>query len=244
MKLVWLDIESTGLDPLKCDLIEIAACITDIVRPFEVTLPTTRPIDPTTGYRAVIHYVPDLERLDPYVVKMHTENRLWAACAKSTITIAVAAAALLALVGEPGLDAKGRKELHTLGGSSVHFDHGFLRVHMPTLASKFSHRVYDASAIKLFCRSLGMTRMPKTGAHRAMADVNESIAHAKACAEWLRGFMAPPTPEPTPVAPVQPAPQQGHDPIILRQGLERIAKDSPDLWSRMAAKTTLKGAAS
>jgi len=67
----------------------------------------------------------------------------------------------------------------------VHFDHGFLRVHMPKLAARFSHRHYDVSAVKLFCQSLGMPKPPKAEAHRAAADVRESIEHAKACADWL-----------------------------------------------------------
>ena len=59
-------------------------------------------------------------------------------------------------------------------------------MHMPRLAARFSHRHYDVSAVKLFCRSLGMPKPPKAEAHRATADVLESIAHARLCAEWLR----------------------------------------------------------
>ena len=72
-----------------------------------------------------------------------------------------------------------------LAGSSIHFDLGFLRVHMPKLAAKFSHRLFDVSAIKLFCESLGMPKLPKAEAHRAMVDVEESFAHYKACADWV-----------------------------------------------------------
>ncbi len=57
---------------------------------------------------------------------------------------------------------------------------------MPTLAERFSHRYYDVSAVKLFCRSLGMPKPQPAEAHRAMADIQESIAHARQCARWLR----------------------------------------------------------
>ncbi len=72
-----------------------------------------------------------------------------------------------------------------LAGSSIHFDHAFLAVHMPRFAARLSHRHYDVSAIKLFCQSLGADKFPKAEAHRAKDDIAESIAHAKACAEWL-----------------------------------------------------------
>jgi oligoribonuclease (3'-5' exoribonuclease) len=73
-----------------------------------------------------------------------------------------------------------------LAGSTVSFDLEFVRNTMPRLAARLSHRVYDVSAVKLFCRSLGMPALPKQEQHRAAADVLESIAHARACAEWLR----------------------------------------------------------
>jgi hypothetical protein len=74
-----------------------------------------------------------------------------------------------------------------LAGDSVHFDLGFVRYHMPTLAKRLSHRVYDVSAIKLFCRSLGMPKIERKEdpVHRAAGDVLRSIEHAKYCADWL-----------------------------------------------------------
>jgi oligoribonuclease (3'-5' exoribonuclease) len=72
-----------------------------------------------------------------------------------------------------------------LAGSSVHFDHGFIKHWWPQLASRFSHRHYDVSAVKLFCESLGMPRLPKAEAHRAREDILESIAHARECVRWL-----------------------------------------------------------
>ena len=56
---------------------------------------------------------------------------------------------------------------------------------MPTLDKRLSYRHYDVSAVKLFCQSLGMPKLPKAEAHRAKDDILESIAHAKKCADWL-----------------------------------------------------------
>ena len=162
MKIFWLDVETTGLNPDK-DTLE---------RPFNVG-PIRNP-----AFRFA-----DVAALSPYILDMHTKNGLLAACARSTTTVAEIEEHLLTLVPEVTGDDK-----PTLAGSSVHFDHGFLRVHMPRLAARFSHRHYDVSAVKLFCRSLGMTKVPKAEAHRARADILESIEHARVCAEWLRSF--------------------------------------------------------
>ena len=80
-----------------------------------------------------------------------------------------------------------KDERPTLAGRTVHFDLGFIRHHMPRLAARLSHRVYDVSAICLFCESLGMPRLKKGEAHRASEDVLESVEHARRCAEWLCG---------------------------------------------------------
>jgi oligoribonuclease (3'-5' exoribonuclease) len=119
--------------------------------------------------------------IDPFVLNMHTQNGLWKECAKSATTVAEIEEHLLTVVPEE----KDSENKPTLAGSSIHFDHTFLRVHMPRLAKRFSHRHYDVSAVKLFCRSLGMSKPPVAEAHRAKADILESIEHAKACVKWL-----------------------------------------------------------
>ena len=43
--------------------------------------------------------------------------------------------------------------------------------------------------MKLFCQSLGMPKIPKAEAHRAMADVEESARHGSLCLDWLLSSM-------------------------------------------------------
>jgi len=170
MRLLWLDCETTGLSPDRDALLELAVAEADLERPFDIG-----PI-----YNAVFRFT-DVDALTPFIVTMHSKNGLLAECAKSLTTVLDAEDHLLNFVPEVSGDDK-----PTLAGSTVHFDHGFLRAHMPRLAARFSHRHYDVSAVKLFCRSLGMPKPPKAEAHRATADVLESVEHAKLCAEWLR----------------------------------------------------------
>jgi len=169
MQLFWLDCETTGLSPERDGLLELAVAETNLERPFDVD-----------RVRSWVFQFLDTSRLTPFILAMHTQNGLLDECARSTTTVAEVEEHLLSVVPEIAGDDK-----PTLAGSTIHFDHAFLRVHMPRLAARFSHRHYDVSAVKLFCRSLGMPKPPKAEAHRATADVLESVEHAKLCARWL-----------------------------------------------------------
>lgn len=173
MKLIWLDLETTGLEPSKCDILEVAVAVADFNDPF--------------NYRHVLNRVmycstSTQKSLDPFIIDMHTKNGLLADCARSYHNVGSAEEELLQIVPE----VANKDERPIIAGSTISFDHNFLRVHMPRVAARLSHRNYDVSAIKLFCQSLGMPKFPKAEAHRAKADIEESIAHGKACVEWLK----------------------------------------------------------
>lgn len=172
MKLLWLDLETTGLDPRECKVLEVAVMQADFAKPFVV-----EPL-----YHAVIQH--DGVNLSPFILDMHTKNGLLTECVVlDALRIEEADAALEALVPQE----TERSEMPVLAGSSIHFDHDFIRVHLPNFAKLLSHRHYDVSAIKLFCESIGMQKLPRAEAHRAQADVLESIDHAQRCAEWVKG---------------------------------------------------------
>jgi len=177
--LLWLDCETTGLDPRADHILEVAYAIASLERPFEIgTVQEWQTSLPRAGWGA----------LTPFIREMHTKNGLLEDCASSVHGVYNIERALLEIVPE----IEDKDERPTLAGASVHFDLGFLRVHMPTIARRLSHRVYDTSAVKLFCRSLGMPKPPREEAHRAGADVLESVVHAKACADWLQySFRSP-----------------------------------------------------
>ena len=174
MKLLWLDLETTGLDPVRDTILEVAISVADLLTPFEAT-----PL-----YHAVLCY--PLHRapyLLPVVREMHTRNGLLADCAASKLRRFEAEEQIVRLLDR----IENKPDLPALAGSSVHFDASFLRQLMPLVAARVSHRHYDVSTLKLVARSMGMPILPKGEAHRARPDVDESIAHGRLCVDWLAG---------------------------------------------------------
>ncbi len=182
-KLIWIDLETTGLNPDQDGILEVAVAVSNFDEPF-------RPLD---GFHAVVHYPDSCWRdVDSYVVDMHTKNGLREACALATLTpddVWHEVATLVPIETD-------REMRPILAGSTVHFDSSFLKVFAPELLSRFAHRHYDVSSVKLFCESLGMPRIEKAEAHRARDDIRESMRHAQLCREWLsRHFGMPRTME-------------------------------------------------
>src|SRR5262245_32222187 len=88
--LVWMDLEMTGLDPAADVILEIATIVTD--DDLAVV---------ADGPDLVVHE-PDeaLDRMDPFVVDMHTKSKLIDAVRSSTVTLDEAGARTLAFIKE------------------------------------------------------------------------------------------------------------------------------------------------
>ena len=165
MALIFLDLETTGLDPQTSRILEIAAARVD------------NQLNPVSGFTAIVRPIEPVERL-PIVDKvreMHTVNGLLAEIAgPAAIRLMDVAAPFLAWI-----DAQG-PETHTLAGDSVHFDMSFLRVWLPYVAARFSHRLLDVSAFRVAREYRGMPECPvQGGGHRAQSDTLASIAKAR-----------------------------------------------------------------
>ena len=169
--IIWIDIETTGLDVRKDAILEIGVLRSRFDRPF----------DAEQIYHAELQWDEDRTGLHPAVRAMHERSGLFDRCRQSPHTIYSVTHDLCKLVpleSEPDDRA-------VLGGSTVHFDKGFLERDCSPFVQHLSHRLYDVSAIKLFCQSLGMPKLPKAEAHTAIDDIRESVRHARECAYWL-----------------------------------------------------------
>jgi len=173
-KLLWTDLETTGLDPRKSNPLEVAMMVANLSDPFNAVL---------AHHSTVFFPSRRWGELNQGVREMHTKNGLLEECASNEAPDCERVEeALLQFVPEEEL----RDDRPILAGSSVYFDYMFIEVHMPRVFKRLQYRLYDVSALKLYCQSMGMPKFRKAEAHRAAPDILESIAHAKECTTWLQ----------------------------------------------------------
>lgn len=175
---LWLDLETTGLDPAKGLLLEFAAVLCEDARGDDLAI--------VSAYHGAIHHdeaAIEAVGVAAYVRAMHTRNGLWADVAASTATVEDADAFLAALaLGLTG----GRKRSIVLAGSSVHFDLAWSRVHLPAFAEYLSHQVFDVRTLRRACDAWGPEiAWPPREAHRALDDVYATISEARAAKRAL-----------------------------------------------------------
>jgi len=167
-RLVWIDCEMTGLDPSFDEIVEIACIVTDADLN-ELDAGITLVVKP--------HDAP-LAAMDPFVVNMHTESGLITEIPDG-IPLSDAEEQVLAYVKSHVPEPRKAP----LAGSSVYVDRGFLARYMPELDQYLHYRLVDTSSFKEMVRrwypKVYFASPEKTGNHRALGDIRESIAELR-----------------------------------------------------------------
>jgi len=162
--LVWIDCEMTGLNPdLDC-LVEIAVVITDS----ELNV-VDEGIDLVIKPRA-----DSLEQMNDFVRNMHTTSGLINEFADG-LDLADAEKQVLEYIQRFIPDAKDAP----LAGNTIGTDRMFIAKYMPLVDAHLHYRNIDVSSIKELSRRwyprVYFQLPKKTGDHRALADILESI---------------------------------------------------------------------
>jgi oligoribonuclease len=160
-----MDLEMTGLDPMRHVIVEIATLLTD---------DELQPI--AEGPDIVIHATADeLDRMDGVVRTMHTRSGLLDAIERSNRTVADAAVQTLAFLRQHVPHAR----TVPLCGNSIGTDRRFLAAYMPEVEEFLHYRSIDVSSVKELCRRWYpdvLAQVPaKKETHRALDDIRESI---------------------------------------------------------------------
>jgi oligoribonuclease len=168
-RLVWIDLEMTGLDLQRHQIVELALLVTDAQ--LEVL---------ADGLDLVVHQPPEvLAEMDDFVRKMHTKSGLLAEIERSSLTLEAAGKQAIEyiqrFVPEPGTAP--------LCGNSIGVDRRFLDRYLPDLDRYLHYRSIDVSSLKELCRrwypQAYKKRPSKTEAHRALDDITESVAELR-----------------------------------------------------------------
>jgi oligoribonuclease len=184
-RLVWVDLEMTGLEPERDVIVEIACIVTDS---------SLAALD--DGIQMVVHADADaLAAMSDFVREMHRKSGLLPEIERSTIDVATAEAAALAYVKQHVSSARAAP----LCGNSIGTDRRFLAKYMRTFDDYLHYRSVDVSSLKELCRrwypDIYRKRPSKTEQHRALDDIRESIAELRFYRDnMLRASEAAPTP--------------------------------------------------
>jgi oligoribonuclease len=162
-RLVWLDMEMTGLDPEKERIIEVAVVVTES----DLTVVAEGPV-------LVIHQPAEiLDAMDNWNRATHGKSGLTEKVKASTLKESDAEDQLIAFLSQyvpPGKSP--------LCGNTVSQDRRFMFKYMPRLEQFFHYRTIDVSTLKELARRWKpalLKGFEKRSKHEALADIYESI---------------------------------------------------------------------
>jgi oligoribonuclease len=161
--LVWIDLEMTGLDPLRDHVIEIATIVTDS----GLNVLAEGPVIAIHQPESV------LAGLDEWNRNTHGTSGLLDRVRASTVTAADAEARTLAF-----LEQHAETGSSPMCGNSICQDRRFLAREMPVLEKFFHYRNLDVSTVKELARRWApdvLAGVQKSSTHAALDDVRESI---------------------------------------------------------------------
>jgi oligoribonuclease len=166
-RLVWLDMEMTGLDPDRDRIIEVAIVITDS----QLGTVSEAPV-------LVVHQDDAiLDSMDEWNKGTHTRSGLIEKVKASRLSEAVAEEKLLAFLAQHV-----PSKTSPMCGNSICQDRRFLARHMPRLEAYFHYRNLDVSTLKELAKRWKpevAKGLVKQGKHEALADIYESIDELK-----------------------------------------------------------------
>ena len=172
-KLLWVDLEMTGLDPAKDVVLEVAAEVTDFnfktLASYEARVRQKRDVV-VTRMQKNIWWKDYPENRDDFLRKLDDGKPL-----------AEIEHELIAL-----LDEQFGREPAILAGNSIHNDRNFIKYWWPAFDLKLHYRMLDVSSLKIYMQGAHGVEFEKREVHRAFDDIQASIAEWQYYLEWLK----------------------------------------------------------
>lgn len=169
-KLLWIDLEMTGLEPDKDKILEVAAIATDMQ------------LNEIATYEAVV-------KVDEKLIKSRMVGDFWEknSATRDALMAQNKDGKPVKEVEKELLDFIGQNFGKTiyLAGNSIHQDRKFIEREMPELDKKLHYRMLDVSAWKIYFENALDKKFTKPENHRALDDINGSIEEL----QWYLTFL-------------------------------------------------------
>jgi oligoribonuclease len=177
-RLIWIDLEMTGLDTDRDSIIEIATIVTDAQLNILAEGPEL----------AIAHPLQTLEAMDEWNRNQHGKSGLWKRVLEQGVSMADAEQRTLEF-----LRSWVSPKVSPMCGNSICQDRRFLHRQMPDLEKYFHYRNLDVSTLKELARRWApqvLGGLHKEAAHTALSDVRDSIAELSFYRQHLAAFVA------------------------------------------------------
>jgi oligoribonuclease len=166
-RLIWIDLEMTGLDPDRDSILEVATIVTDS----ELNELAEGPV------YSVRHDLATLEAMDDWNREHHAASGLWERVLTRGVTLREAEQGTLSFLAR--WTTAGASPMC---GNSICQDRRFLYRLMPELERFFHYRNLDVSTVKELAARWApdvLDGFSKENRHEALADIRESIAELR-----------------------------------------------------------------
>lgn len=169
-KLLWVDLEMTGLDVRDHVIIEVAAHVTDWN------------FKTLASYAAVINHPEHvLEKSNPWALDQHTKSGLLKRVRESDKTEDEVISELSSFI-----QAQFGSEPAVLAGNSIHNDRMFIKQWWPEVNNLLHYRMLDVSAWKLIMQGKYNVGFDKLDTHLADDDIRASMAELEYYLHWFK----------------------------------------------------------